>query len=359
MMLSIIIPSNVLDRQFERCLRSVEQISAVEEFELIVVLDGLASDDFFDQFALPNLTIIELADNKGPAFARNQGAQAATGDLLFFMDADVTLHTNTISQINSSFKSANAPDAVIGSYDDEPEYPSLVSRFRNLLHHYTHQHASAKASTFWSACGAIRKDVFLSLNGFNTDYKKPSVEDIELGYRLIESGGCIRLDKDIQVKHLKRWTLFSMIQTDVMRRAIPWTKLTRYYTQIEHKDLNLKRREKVAAALVALVMICLIAGMVMSPLLFAPSLIVTLALLVLNSEFYAYLRSRFSVILLPAVILLHWVYYLSAITGYFIGNVGYLFGARKRVDFNGNLGNSSSRWLSKKAPLSSGRGPQG
>jgi hypothetical protein len=63
------------------------------------------------------------------------------------------------------------------------------------------------------------------MNGFDTSYGRPSIEDIELGARLHRKGHRIILDKSIQVTHLKRWTLWNMIKTDVMDRGIPWTEL--------------------------------------------------------------------------------------------------------------------------------------
>jgi hypothetical protein len=50
--------------------------------------------------------------------------------------------------------------AVIGSYDDEPFEPNFLSQYKNLLHHYVHQTANRDASTFWGACGAIRRESF-------------------------------------------------------------------------------------------------------------------------------------------------------------------------------------------------------
>jgi hypothetical protein len=50
---------------------------------------------------------------------------------------------------------------LIGSYDDAPGANNFLSQYKNLFHHYTHQTGSEEASTFWGACGAIRRDVFL------------------------------------------------------------------------------------------------------------------------------------------------------------------------------------------------------
>ena len=65
---------------------------------------------------------------------------------------------------------------------------NFVSQYKNLFHHFVHQDASGTATSFWAGCGAIRRDIFLRLGGFNTAYKRPSIEDIELGYRLTRAG---------------------------------------------------------------------------------------------------------------------------------------------------------------------------
>ena len=51
------------------------------------------------------------------------------------------------------------------------------------------------------------------------------MEDIEIGIRMVQKGHKIILDKDIQVKHLKHWSLYSLIKTDIFQRAVPWSQL--------------------------------------------------------------------------------------------------------------------------------------
>lgn len=81
-------------------------------------------------------------------------------------------------------------DALIGSYDDDPKSPDFISQYRNLMHCSVHQTGRSEASTFWSGCGAIRREVFLESGGFDETYVRPAIEDIELGYRLTRSLVC-------------------------------------------------------------------------------------------------------------------------------------------------------------------------
>jgi hypothetical protein len=78
---------------------------------------------------------------------------------------------------------------------------------------------------FWSGCGAIRRELFLKHSGFDESYARPAIEDIELGNRIHALGHRILLQPDIQCAHLKRWTLWGGIVTDIQARGIPWTQL--------------------------------------------------------------------------------------------------------------------------------------
>jgi cellulose synthase/poly-beta-1,6-N-acetylglucosamine synthase-like glycosyltransferase len=177
------------------------------------------------------------------------GAKAARGDIVFFLDADVCVSPDTISKIVTEFTQDPELDAVMGSYDDSPAAQNFMSQFRNLLHNYVHQHSNREATTFWSGCGAIRRQVFLDFGGFDEDhYHAPAIEDIELGYRLFQAKRKLALNADIQVKHLKRWSLRKVIETDFFYRAIPWSELILRSGRMPN-DLNLRISQRISVAL--------------------------------------------------------------------------------------------------------------
>src|SRR5205807_8681242 len=63
-------------------------------------------------------------------------------------------------------------------------------------------------STFWAGLGAVRRDAFEAVGGFDAErYLVPSVEDIDLGARLATTGHRIELDPAVQGTHLKAWSL--------------------------------------------------------------------------------------------------------------------------------------------------------
>ena len=220
---SVIIPVCRGGAKFQACLTSV--VAAIQPGdEIIVVADG-EGDGSWRIGEQMGARIARLPTSGGPGQARNLGAETSRSDILFFVDADVTIPPDAVKRIRSVFEQERDVAAVIGSYDEEPGEGNFHSQFKNLFHHFVHQHGSAEALTFWGACGAIRREVFLKLGGFDQTYARPSIEDIELGYRLKAASCRIRLLPDLQVKHLKRWDAGSLILTDTLDRAAPWTEL--------------------------------------------------------------------------------------------------------------------------------------
>jgi GT2 family glycosyltransferase len=170
--------------------------------------------------------VLRIPTPGGPARARNLGAWRARGTILFFVDADVTVQQDTVSRIAALFEGDPDLTAAIGSYDDAPGETNFLSQYKNLFHHYVHQISNPEASTFWGACGAIRRETFLSLGGFNEGYRHPCIEDIELGYRLRRAGFKIRLAKELQIKHLKCWNIVSLVKTDSSIEPFPGQPLS-------------------------------------------------------------------------------------------------------------------------------------
>jgi hypothetical protein len=148
-----------------------------------------------------------------------------------------------------TFERESDVSAVFGAYDLAPTAQGLVSQYRNLLHRYVHQRDAGDAVTFWAGFGAIRTAAFARCGGFDeTEYVKASVEDIELGYRLSALGYRIVLRPEIQGRHMKHWTLRSMVVSDVRQRGVPWMRLL-MSRQVPTMTLNVRASEQLCTAL--------------------------------------------------------------------------------------------------------------
>lgn len=245
-LITVIIPALNCPDILEACVQNLKA-STFTNFEIIVV-DDASTDNTPDVAARLGVKLVRLEQWGGPAKARNIGVESATGKYIFFIDADVVVRAETVGLVAETFEQNPDIDAMFGSYDKEPGALNFISQYKNLFHHYVHQQSRTQASTFWSGCGAIKKSVFIDIGGFDTSYGRPSIEDIELGVRLKNSGHNIVLNKDIQVTHLKMWTFWNMLKTDVFDRAIPWAKLIQREFSMPD-DLNLMLSQKISAIL--------------------------------------------------------------------------------------------------------------
>ena len=244
---SVVIPVYNAGRYLERCLRAISR-STIRPLECLVIDDG-STDDSPAVADAHGARVLFTGGRTGPAHARNLGAEQARGSLLFFLDADVCVHPDAIARVLDDFAADPTIDGVVGSYDDAPGAQNYMSQFRNLMHTFVHQHANRAASTFWSGCGAVRREVLLAHGGFDESYERPAIEDIELGTRMVRAGHRIVLDPGVQATHLKRWTFWSVLKTDVRDRGIPWTELILRERSMPN-DLNLKTSQRVSVALV-------------------------------------------------------------------------------------------------------------
>jgi GT2 family glycosyltransferase len=244
--------------------------------------------------------------------------------VIVFIDSDCVVHPDTLERIQRAFEADPELGALFGSYDDRPDAPGIVSRYRNLLHHFTHHRGAREAGTFWAGCGACRREVFERSGGFDERYAKPMIEDIELGMRWRAAGVKIHLLPEIQVTHLKRWRLFDMIRVDVARRAVPWTRL-----MLERKagenELNVTRSQRLCVALVyaaalsacGLIAWSLVKGAVAWPVAALP-LLLLVPVLWINRGLYALFARRYGGLFAVAGVALHLLYY-----GY--GGIGFLY----------------------------------
>ncbi len=332
-MISVIVPVHNGGPLFDRCLTALKE-TLYKPWELIVVEDGSTDDSVEIAFAHGARLITGLSRRLGPAQARNIGAQVARGDILFFIDADVVVQPGTVGHVAATMQADPDLAACFGSYDDQPLAPNFLSQYRNLLHHYVHQHAKIDASTFWSGCGAIRRDTFLALGGFNEHlYERPSIEDIELGYRLQAAGHRVQLEKLLQVKHMKRWTPRQMLITDVRDRALPWTRLILQGGGAPN-DLNLNFSQRLSTAVAFIGLFSLVLAPV-SPWAWLSVLLAVILLIWLNRAFYQFLLDkrgpRFMLMALPW----HWFYFIYSGATFLAGVLLYRLGRVEQIMVKG------------------------
>jgi GT2 family glycosyltransferase len=293
MRLSIIVPFHSNLEQLGRSLAALRRAGHAlpehaELAEIIVVADGSSEDP--TALARENgARVLAIAGPQGPAVARNHGAASASGDLLVFVDTDVVVSASALAQFAALFTGRDAA-AAFGAYDETPADPGFISTCRNLSHSFIHQRSNREAHTFWAGLGAVRRQIFAAVGGFDERLAKPSVEDIDLGYRIRTAGFRIRLDPRIQGTHLKRWTFRSSVVSDIRDRGVPWTQLLKRYDSMK-SDLNITVAYRVCVVMAYLLVLCL-AGAFRWPILLVPAAAAAAALCLLDFAYYRFFAQR-------------------------------------------------------------------
>lgn len=371
-MISVVVPVRNDPERLRECLRSLERSSYTDRE--VIVVDDASTDRASEEVARGlGARTLRLERRAGPGAARNRGARDARGEIVAFVDADVCVHADALERMAAAFANEPGLDAVFGCYDREPREPNLISQYKNLFHHFVHNEGAGEAATFWAGCGAIRRETFLRLGGFDAAYTRPSIEDIELGVRLRRAGHRVALRPEIQGTHLKRWTLIGIVKSDVWDRAVPWTELILREKQLPD-TLNLKAAQRLSAAIayvfLGLLALCawfrpvafvvpvaaflalwsldlasasrerlrrlafgvaaavaLLAAVAAATLLgawFAVLLAPLVAVVALNRRFYAFFARQKGALFALAVVPLHLAYYLYSGLGFALGVLRHL-----------------------------------
>ena len=317
---AVIVPVGGAAPAWTRCAESLARLDPAPG-EIVAVIDG-PNRALATKAAEIGARVVVLDERGGPARARNRGGRESGRDVLLFLDSDVEAPADLVARVAELFAEDGEVAAVIGSYDDAPGHPGFLSQYRNLLHHFVHQNGREKASTFWAGCGAIRSQAFHEVGGFDEGYADPSIEDIELGARLVRAGHPIRLCRDLQVKHLKRWRLADMLHTDLWRRAVPWTELMLREGRMVN-DLNVKTGDRISVVMAFVAVGALLAAWKWPPLLGVASLAL-LSMLGLNAGLFRFFRRRRGLLFAMKAIPLYWAFLLTAGSGFALGLVRHL-----------------------------------
>jgi len=217
--LSVIVPTHERPEALRRCLETLRaQDLARERFEVLVVDDGSRSDiaAVVDSVAAAGAVAgavamrCERQPNGGLNSARNRGAQAATGDVLAFLDDDTLVSRGWAAAMLSAFE--RQPCAAVGGRVElslEGPAPGWLTVRRYYLAEY-----DLGSEPSWleddpvpvGANCAVRRSDFERIGGFRPGLDRVggslvSNGDTEFFRRLRAAGGRLRYEPAAHVLH--------------------------------------------------------------------------------------------------------------------------------------------------------------
>lgn len=182
---SIIIPNYNKADNIQALLSSVYSNYHFNDFE-VFFMDDASTDSSVNEARLFPVKIYSMKSNVGPAALRNMAAKESRGEYLLFFDSDVILADNTLTHFRDIFLAGKVV-AVSGLEVLPPVIDNWIGHFRTLQVQDqcgAFRTREAMVNGWGAVFGAIRRDVFMNIGGFDECYKGADIEDHVLAARL-------------------------------------------------------------------------------------------------------------------------------------------------------------------------------
>lgn len=214
---SVIVPVYNDPDGIETTLNSlVSQAYPRERYEIIAV-DNDSTDETsarIGQFEGSYSNVVHCTENdrQSPGAARNRGIEAARGELLAFLDADMHVNEDWLK----TAVQAMPADIDYMAYDVElyvPQGSESIAGTYNALTGFPMERYVTEQHFGGGGCLFVRKRVFDDIGAF--DSRLISDEDLEFGNRVYESGRELYFTSDVSAYHPARTSLRSLIDKNV------------------------------------------------------------------------------------------------------------------------------------------------
>jgi glycosyltransferase involved in cell wall biosynthesis len=197
-MISVIIPAYNSEKTLGKCLSSLQEQTRKPD-EIIVVDDGSADKTIDVVKSFKNVSLLAQA-HKGPAAARNLGANKAKGKILLFTDADCVPGKTWVAEMAGPFEDKDIV-GVQGRY--ETGQKGLMARFVQLEieDRYDRMRKRKYIDFIGSYAAGYRKDIFMRHGGFDESFVMASGEDPDISFKLAKAGHKMVFNENAIVYH--------------------------------------------------------------------------------------------------------------------------------------------------------------
>lgn len=226
--ISVIIPNHNGEKTIGRCLDAA-LASKHADFEIIVV-DDCSTDSSVNIILKYPCRLIRLPEHGGAAKARNYGARNSTGEVLFFVDGDCLLQTDTLARVAAAYLKEGVGTIIGGTYTWLPYDHEFFSIFQSIYIHYSEIKNPTNPDYIATHAMVIAKKLFQESTGFDEQFM-PILEDVEFSHRLKKKGARLLMDEKILVQHIFNFSLLKSLSNGI-RKSKYW-----FIYSVKNKDL--------------------------------------------------------------------------------------------------------------------------
>lgn len=201
-LLSVVIPTRDAPELLAEALRSLaRQEFPATDAEIIVVDDGSRGFDSpgfgsstWGELAEPfRLTVIRQETNRGRATTRNKGIGAAGGEIILFLDGDMTA-TPGFLRAHADFHRAHPGEVGVGDIRFGPQIPATpLTRYMESRGAQAYRPGEeVPFKCFVTGNSSASRLLLVDAGLFDEEFHAYGGEDLELGYRLHRKGATFR-----------------------------------------------------------------------------------------------------------------------------------------------------------------------
>ncbi|VAX23005.1 hypothetical protein MNBD_NITROSPINAE03-1579 [hydrothermal vent metagenome] len=218
--ISVIIPNRNGADTIGDCLKAVFA-SEDDNFD-VTVIDDCSDDDSIEIISRYPCKLIRLKVHAGASRARNVGARAVDGDILFFTDSDCLLTKNTLAIARRSLTKLGGNFIVGGTYTKKPFDPGFFSMFQSVFINYSETKKADDPAYIAGHAMAIYSRTFSAGAGFNEDVY-PILEDVDFSAMMKAKGYKLIIDPAILVRHIFNFSFTGSIR-NAFTKARYWAR---------------------------------------------------------------------------------------------------------------------------------------